>query len=423
MPRKATFPPPVYTRRGKDFTRVWTAGRARDVWLGPSGSAEARAAYARLVAELAAGREPAPAPPAPAAGLTVRAAAATFLAGQEGRRAEKELRHFGYALAVVTDLFPDLPAAAFGPRELRRVAEEMARRGWCRRHANRNLTRVKTCWRWLEGEGLLPAGSWHHLRAARGLGHGEARESGEVLPVPEGDLAATLPHLNPVVRAAVEVQLRTGARPSEVLGLRPCDLVREGRLPLGGGFTLPLGQGVWAALPARHKNVWRGHRRFLLLGPRAQAALAPFLGRPPDAFLFSPREAYEQALTALGRAVRRDRGRAPGDRYTPDSYRRAVWNACDRAFPPPPPLGRREGESWRAWHARLTDARRAELDAWRRAHRWHPYRLRHNAATRLSAEFGPEVARVVLGHRHLETTRGYTLDDLARAAEALRQVG
>ena len=43
---------------------------------------------------------------------------------------------------------------------------------------------------------------------------------------------------------------------------------------------------------------------------------------------------------------------------------------------------------------------------------WHPYQLRHNAATRLVQQFGRDVARMVLGHRQISLTRVYAPDDV-----------
>src|SRR5262249_2395333 len=160
------------------------------------------------------------------------------------------------------------------------------------------------------------------------------------------------------VRAAVEVQLYTGARPSEVLGLRPCDLQRGGSVQLARGISAPLGD-VWAAILARHKTAHHGHARGLLFGPRARAAVQPLLGRAPEAPLSAPREAYlwycAQRHKTPNLAGRRNR--IPGDRYAPDSYRQAIRYGCKAAGVPV----------------------------------WVPYQLRHAAATSLAAEFGPEV--------------------------------
>jgi integrase len=179
-------------------------------------------------------------------------------------------------------------------------------------------------------------------------------------------------------------------RPGEVVRLRSCELRRDGP------------GGCWLWEPAAHKNAWRGHKRVVLFGPRAQAVLLPLLeGRDPEAFVFSPAESVRGWRSAQ-RAVRktpvqpsqRDRSkrrprRAPGACYTTFSYRQAVARACRRAGVQP----------------------------------WFPLQLRHSAASRLAEQFGPEVARLVLGHKTIDTTRLYIQDNLDKAARALSEAG
>ena len=81
--------------------------------------------------------------------------------------------------------------------------------------------------------------------------------------------------------------------------------------------------------------------------------------------------------------------KVPGPRYTTESYRRAIANACGRAGVP----------------------------------RWHPHQLRHAAATRLRREFGLDVTRAVLGHSTPVVTEVYAELDAAKAAEAMGRVG
>src|SRR5262249_50701497 len=149
----------------------------------------------------------------------------------------------------------------------------------------------------------------------------------------------------------------------------------------------------------RHKTTHHGHERLVLIGPKAQELLRPYLGTKPDAYCFSPaeserrrsearREARQSPLTPSQRAPRPEsrRKRAPRDRYDETSYRNAVYRACDRAFPLPEYLrprqldnGRREARA--AWWARLTAEEKVGVRAWRKRQRWHPNQLRHSRAT------------------------------------------
>jgi integrase len=112
---------------------------------------------------------------------------------------------------------------------------------------------------------------------------------------------------------------------------------------------------------------------------------------------------------------KKTRGRAPGDRYLMSSYGHAIARGCDLAFPHPE-LSRIKGRE-------LTAEQRTELKAWRRANRWHPHQLRHNAATLLRKEFGLDVARVILGHSSPAVTEVYAEVDRAKAVEVMAQIG
>ncbi len=52
MPRKREWPPPVRERDGKDIVRIRTGKTVRQITLGPTGSAEAKAEYLRILAEI-----------------------------------------------------------------------------------------------------------------------------------------------------------------------------------------------------------------------------------------------------------------------------------------------------------------------------------------------------------------------------------
>ena len=86
--------------------------------------------------------------------------------------------------------------------------------------------------------------------------------------------------------------------------------------------------------------------------------------------------------------MKRPKG-APGERYTADSYRRAITEGCKNAGIDP----------------------------------WHPHQLQHDAATRLRREFGLDVAGAVLGHKSPAVTEVYAELDRARAVDAMEEIG
>lgn len=127
--------------------------------------------------------------------------------------------------------------------------------------------------------------------------------------------------------------------------------------------------------------------------------------------------------------VHRKTDRKLCDQYTPSSYLRSIYYACDQAFPAPAPLCRRADdlgklESPKEWEKRLKKENLLDqLKKWQSEHRWHPHQLRHNAATYLRKQFGVEAARVVLGHRSAAVTEIYAELDKMKAAEILEKVG
>ncbi len=246
-----------------------------------------------------------------------------------------------------------------------------------------------------------------------------------VRPVPQEAIDAIRPYVSRQVWAMIELQLLTAARPGEICMMRPCDIDRTGK--------------IWLYRPVSHKTAHHGYDRTVYIGPRGQEVLQSFLLRSLEAHCFSPAEVdaerravlHEQRVTPLSCGNRPGTNRKakpckkPGDHYTTNSYRRAIRSACDKAFPLPARLDRREGETHKQYEARLRRSKRlrAEVKAWRKAHRWHPHRLRHNAATYLRKEFGLDTARVILGHHSPTITEIYAEVDREKAVEAMLEVG
>jgi len=417
----------------------------KTVYLGKYGSEESYERFKRIQARWQAafaaghtGTGRVSAGPAPAATegfhRTVEELIARFWLYAEGRyrtaegKPTKELINYRAALRPLRRLCGDLPVSEFGPRALREVRDAMAsgswmtddekaetrargwKIGWCRRVVNRNLVRLRTFLRWCETEELLEESRVSSLCKVRGLELGEqaVRESPDRLPVPEADLAATLPRLRAVIRALVELQLLTAARPSELVKLTAADLRRDGRFQIGGqSVHIP---GCWVYDPTEHKLAHKKIKRIILFGPRAQEVLAPFSERAENgaAHLFSPRETVaswretqrqlrktkvqpcQQKRKAKRDAWAAQRLRAPGSHYTVSSYAHAIAAAC-------------------AKQPAITP--------------WSPYRLRHNAATRLQEQFGWEVAQLVMGHCSPQTTAIYVTQTWKKAGAAVAEVG
>ena len=111
------------------------------------------------------------------------------------------------ALRFVRQLYGPTPAAEFGPRALKNVRQAMVASGRARKSINKDVHRVRRVVRWAVEEELLSAGVHQQLRCVASLAKGKtnARETGKVPPVPDGDVEAILPHLPPPVAAMVRL--------------------------------------------------------------------------------------------------------------------------------------------------------------------------------------------------------------------------
>ncbi len=265
--------------------------------------------------------------------------------------------------------------------------------GRCRKVINKDVDRIRRIWRAGVEKGIVRPEVYQMLMAVEHLkmGRSEARETDDVGPAPAAAVGTRYPFC-----------IQGDARPGEVCRLTPGDIDRTGEaLRKIVGEKIELGK-AWAYIPDRHKTAHHGHKRVIPLGPMAQELLAPYLlGRADDAFLFSPAEsraAFDEARRA-GRTTPRwpshekkrktSPKKKPGAFYSPSAYAAAIATACKKAD----------------------------------VERWHPHQLRHNACDNLVAEFGWEVARIVLGHRTLNSTRIYAPDNLAKGFAAIEKVG
>lgn len=201
---------------------------------------------------------------------------------------------FGIVAQVVKALKLDVPITEFGPKALQGVMEAWVGQGVKRTTVNKYVQVAKQIFKWGAAQELYPVAVYQALATVPGLraGRCSAEEPDPVVPVPDAHIEKV--GLSPELRDMVNLQLVTGARPGEILKLRPCDIDRAGP--------------VWLAEIKDHKTAHRGKGRTLYFGPRGQAILRPYL-----------------------------LNRGPADRlfgYTPASYRRAVARACERAKVP-----------------------------------------------------------------------------------------
>ncbi|MCZ6573186.1 MAG: tyrosine-type recombinase/integrase, partial [Planctomycetota bacterium] len=312
----------------------------RDHYLGKFGSDDSQAEYERLVGEwLIHGRQ-LPQEKSPGEGPTINELILAYWEEaqryyQRDGKPTSELESMRLALRYVRRPYGRTFAKDFGPMALKVCREAMIEKGLSRSVCNGYTKRIKRLFRWGVENELILASVFQALQAVRGLrkGRSPARETEPIRPAREEHVEAVLPAVSVPVQAMIRLQLLTGMRPGEVVQMRASDIDRS--------------RQVWTYRPQRHKTDYRGHEREVALGPKAQAVLRPFVERANDGPLFSPRDA-EGARNARRRLQRkspmtpcqgRRRGKskpqkAPKDRYTTASYRRAIARACERASVP-----------------------------------------------------------------------------------------
>jgi integrase len=408
MPRRPGIP--SYRLHRKSGQAIVTLpdpwGGRSDHLLGPYGSAESHAEYARLISEWQArgGRQRL----AGRTDLTVAELMVAFLdhAEQHYRLPDgtptSELGNFKLAFRPLKALYAHTLAADFGPVALRCVRDEMIRGDASRKVVNKWINRIRHVWKWGTSLELVPVSVYEALRTVPSLAAGRtaARETEPVKPVPEEHVVAILPHLRPPSRAVIELLKATGMRPGEAVRMRPADLDRTGP--------------VWLYSPEQHKTRWKGLSRVVPIGPRGQAVLTPFLDRDPGTFLFSPREALrslfvEQRARRKSKVYpsqRRDwekRLETIGDVYSVNQLDKAIARAVVKE-----------------------NARRMKLAGAGQFHpvpHWSANQLRHLHATLVRKRYGLEAAQVVLGHAKADVTQVYAARDGQLAAKVAAEIG
>ena len=420
---------PKYRKHSSGNARVTINGR--DYLLGPHKSRTSIREYDRIIAEyLASDRSP-------TFGIESEAYTVAMLIRDYLRHCRKyygtaktsEYHRVKPAIKPLRNLYADHEAAQFGPVGYKAVRQTMVQAGLTRQGINARMKKVVRAFKWAAAEGHIPAATFETLRLIPSLKsqHTTAPDTEPVTPVDDDVVETTIEHLSPIVADMVRLQRLLGCRPGEVCNLTPALLDRSG--------------DVWVAELVEHKTVHHGHSRKLFVGPKAQAIIAPYLFRDDDEHLFRPCDAVAHRrrqdaakrttpMSCGNRAGKRSGGlkgkrsrKSPGSAYTTESYRRAIHNACDKAFNAPEPLGQRDGESDKARWRRLTTSQTVELKAWQSSHRWGPNRLRHSKGTEVRKTFGLEAAQVTLGHRKADVTQIYAERDEELAKRVAREAG
>ena len=437
MPVSSTSIPKLRHHKASGQAAVVIDGRWH--YLGQFGSPQAQERYDRIVSEwLSAGRRSPRVVRQPTVAELIlaywRYASERYV--DDHGKPKKELFHIKVAMRRVRQLYGTTSADEFGPRALITIQQGYVEAGYCRTMVNDYVRRVRRMFKWATAREMIPPSIYHGLQAVDGLRAGEstAREPRDVNPVPQEWIDAVLLHLSRQTCGMVKLQLVCGARPGEIVRLRAADI------DMSGTF--------WVYRPRHHKTSRFGKGREIYIGPRGQAIIQEFLKPDVNAYLFSPADADRERREAIHAArkteprsseLKRRRKarprRKPGARYTADSYRRAIWRACDLADAEargggPPFICKRCGHTYDRFGFLRRHAKRChgeaitlELRGQRAIPRWSPNRLRHNFATRVRQDYGIEAARVLLGHSSVGTTEIYSERDTTLALNVIGRVG
>ncbi len=395
MTRRAQGPPGYLKHRGADGRiRARTIINGRTHYLGVYGSPESYAEYERLISQwraVEACRDPAV--PRPGSIVTINNLAAAFWVHAEKhyRRPDgsqtQEVESYRQTLLPLQRLHGETLVRDFGPIALKEVRAAMVSGSWmteaelslgkrkgrvglAREVVNQRVNRIRRIFKWGVENESVPLDVYQKLCTVAGLqaGRTPARECPDVASVPDSIVDQTLAKLRPVTRAMVMTQRLTGMRPGEVCSLTADEIDRD---------SLKIdGVAIWIYKPAQHKTAWRGKKKVVVIGPKAQAVLLPFLED-----CAAGQRVFRPSM------VRRD----AGDRYTTAAYGNRISEVCKRHGIPI----------------------------------WSPNQLRHAAASQVRRNFDLDSARAVLGHQRgqEETTLIYAAEDLERAAKVAFKIG
>jgi integrase len=382
-------------RRHKASNRAYVVLSGKTIYLGGWGTKAARAKYERYLGEwLASGRNLSV--DSDESSLTIAELLSRFVDYAEihYRRDGKPTptaERFKPILKLLRRLYGETLVTDFGALPLRAIQKRLIDSDLSRQTVNDEINRIKAIFRYGVSVDIVPTTVLESLRSVPSLakGRSEARETDPILPVSDEDIERTLGHLPPIVAAMVQIQRLTGARPNEIVQMRPADIDRSGE--------------IWIYTPEHHKTEHRGKQRIIPIGPKAQAIVTPYLDRHESDYCFDPREGealrlidlHRERKTPLSYGNRPGTNRTkkpkvkPGKCYSTASYRRAIHRACKKA-----------------------DIKR-----------WSPNQLRHAMGTEARKLFGIESTRALLGHSSAVTTEIYAEADLQAATQIAKEIG
>lgn len=389
---------------------VKSGGKSKQITLGVWGSKEALEAYKRLTAEATATDD------SSGGVVTIATLCARFYADAEARAADpdnkfdpRELRHYATVIKYLVQLYGSTLANRFSAscyREYRaylvsiatnvesvpdgvysdsksnrargivgQPKERVIKRAWSVNYIKQLMRYLKMIFSWGVGHDLIdPSVSDRFKHVERLRCNIPAKE--RRVDVPDDIVKATLPYMTPTLRDMVIIQRQNALRPNEVCGLRVGDIDRSG--------------DVW-----RVRKITKTYVPMVIVFCESDREIIAqhIAGKSVNDYVFSPRESMLETWAAQAEqrkskvtpsqqaraaAAALDKLNAYNECYTVDAYRRAIYNAIDRAN-----------------------------KAGCNIPRWTPYQLRHTAVTETSYNYGIDAARAMAGHTTINMTAHY----------------
>jgi len=290
----------------------------------------------------------------------------------------------------IIPLYGTLHPDEFRAKSLLAVRQSMKDQGLYRKTINKRVNWIQKAFEWGVTQDMVDIVTYTSLTTVKPIKEGEfnTREFNVVVPVSRADVDKTLGQSHPVLHDMIKVQMFGAMRAQDVRLMRLCD-IHETSNP-----------DIWLYKPHTHKKSYKNTQadkngkvikkkpRTIILLPECQDILMSYVSEhqdTPDEYFFSPDKAMKM-LSIQNRKKRKTKVQpsqqlrktnAPGRRYRACYSRKGYILAVARA------------------------AKRAGVAVWR------PHQLRHAGATYIAEKYGEEMARVILGHDSVETTRIY----------------
>jgi integrase len=203
------------------------------------------------------------------------------------------------------EMYGKLPAESFGPLAFKEVRKAMGlEKGRSRPYVNSLCSRLRSAFRWGVSEELVSQQCYDRLMTVNELTVGQLKlpEGKDVKPVDVEAVKKTLEFLNDRMGDIIKLLMLTGARPKEMLSIKPCELEVDSK-------------GLAVYRPKHHKTEKKNLKRAVVLNLEAMAILNSRWPSDPSKLFFPSVSNPSKPFTAyaLRQAVRRAciRGKIP----------------------------------------------------------------------------------------------------------------